>query len=76
MNGDLAGQAMYLYFAYYQIMKDRIDDAVTNLNYAKKITSDFPFMNRLIDSMLGGMSVSQSEESNTENSTNEENAAE
>jgi hypothetical protein len=52
MNPDLAGQAMYLYFAYYQIMKDRIDDAVTNLNYAKKITSDFPFMNRLLDSML------------------------
>lgn len=74
MNGDLSGQAMYLYFAYYQIMKDRIDDAVTNLNYAKKITTDFPFMNRLLDSMLGSLSINQdsTEESVDEESENEE----
>lgn len=62
MDGDLAGQAMYLYFAYYQLMNDRKDDAVTNINYAKKITSNFPFMNRLLDSVLNEISPSVNEE--------------
>lgn len=62
MDGDLAGQAMYLYFAYYQLMNDRKDDAVTNINYAKKITSNFPFMNRLLDSVLNEISPSTNEE--------------
>ena len=75
MDGDLAGQAMYLYFAYYQLMKDKKDDAITNLNYAKKITTKFPFMNRLLDSMLGGI-VSELPATTDENVTESENAAE
>lgn len=61
MDGDLAGQAMYLYFAYYQLMNGRKGDAATNINYAKKITSNFPFMNNLLDE------VSQSVNEEAEN---------
>lgn len=69
MDGDLAGQAMYLYFAYYQLMNGAKGDAATNINYAKKITSNFPFMNKLLDSVLNDIS-------STDKDTPDENTAE
>lgn len=67
MDGDLAGQAMYLYFAYYQLMNGRKDDAATNINYAKKITSNFPFMNKLLDSVLTEISLLTNKDTSNEN---------